>query len=819
MYTQVTEAIGAVMSGKLLCSGDCQGVMNKLVVAANEAGILAIEQNFGDSAPNGGDALASADFDDEGSKVEEFMPKCVCGMNYGGIFANARTSGVALVKKVVEKLESNQELIDADLLSVAVKPFLKALLSKGSGLMSGIGLCSGDCRAMTSWLIKMELSIWTSLPLDGGLGAGLLAMAGGARGLAAGAVGLRDRRHLRAADGTEYRLLPGRRLAPTVYKDTIYAIGDSSVTCMCDYFDVDKALDGLDMLDDEFFSSRRQLNHDQGSGSQGSGSNYRRWSYSYGDDGIDISVLFTEQNLKVAKAALTFLLSQDGLCAGAGDGCLMMQTSIAKLTGQLEANHVEGGVLKSTGILLATPNPSMESMLVTAPPCWCSPAFDVSSLIDAITTRVNKAPQRIPSISGISSISDEVPSILTEAMSVSGMCQTDHCKVMTNAVFDFFSGIMPSSSAACTPENAGKCMAGATASDCPNPPMQQSWMGQEAISMAQSMGLSALELNRDAGLPGSIWPHVFWPVCFARQYCAPVGQSEYAIASSMSVSAADVDTPAEEAALVQAFVNLINRQAGADVASTATVTLDQGGGGTITFRVQTTSELVRTLVGEVASRNRSVLSNDLGVTVLEKLSAPAVEAVVWPPPPAPPALPAPPPPPTPPTPVSNGTQAPPTASSPPPKAKGSATVVLTLTASGSVSDFSDTSSLQQKIATAAGVDKSLVTIRVAAASVIITATIAVPAGTTAVAVQGTLSSSLGTAAAASELLGITVESAPTTVATEAPQESSEESSDSGNVGVIVGAAAGGLAFVLLMIVIAVCAVKKMKKASTPSKSP
>ena len=102
---------------------------------------------------------------------------------------------------------------------------------------------------------------------------------------------------------------------------------------------------------------------------------------------------------------------------------------------------------------------------------------------------------------------------------------------------------------------------------------------------------------------------------------------------------------------------------------------------------------------------------------------------------------------------------------------------------------------------------------------IITATIAVPAGTTAVAVQGTLSSSLGTAAAASELLGITVESAPTTVATEAPQESSEESSDSGNVGVIVGAAAGGLAFVLLMIVIAVCVVKKMKKKGlAPSKS-
>ena len=54
-------------------------------------------------------------------------------------------------------------------------------------------------------------------------------------------------------------------------------------------------------------------------------------------------------------------------------------------------------------------------------------------------------------------------------------------------------------------------------------------------------------------------------------------------------------------------------------------------------------------------------------------------------------------------------------------------VALYVTASGSVSDYSNTSSLQQKVATAAGVDASLVTISVAAASVIITATIAVPA--------------------------------------------------------------------------------------------
>ena len=77
-------------------------------------------------------------------------------------------------------------------------------------------------------------------------------------------------------------------------------------------------------------------------------------------------------------------------------------------------------------------------------------------------------------------------------------------------------------------------------------------------------------------------------------------------------------------------------------------------------------------------------------------------------------------------------------------------------ASGSVSDYSDTSNLQQKIATAAGVDKSLITISVAAASVIITATIAVPAVTTAVSVRISISTNLPSADAASKQLEITV---------------------------------------------------------------
>ena len=142
--------------------------------------------------------------------------------------------------------------------------------------------------------------------------------------------------------------------------------------------------------------------------------------------------------------------------------------------------------------------------------------------------------------------------------------------------------------------------------------------------------------------------------------------------------------------------------------------------------------------------------------------------------------------------------------SPSPLQPSQKTVVLTLTASGSVSDYSDTSNLQQKIATAAGVDKSLITINVAAASVIITATIAVPAATTAAAVQASLYSALGIATAsnvatafnvatASNVLGITLESVPTMKTVELQQESSDSGLTGGEVaGIAIGATVGGV---------------------------
>lgn len=125
-----------------------------------------------------------------------------------------------------------------------------------------------------------------------------------------------------------------------------------------------------------------------------------------------------------------------------------------------------------------------------------------------------------------------------------------------------------------------------------------------------------------------------------------------------------------------------------------------------------------------------------------------------PPPPSQPPSPPPPSSPPPPPPPPRALSPPP----PPPLSTGA--VILKLTASGSVSDYSDTSSLQQKIAAVAAVDLSAVEINLAAASVRITASIAVPASTTAKAMQLLLSTSLGTAATASAQLGIIVEEPP-----------------------------------------------------------
>ena len=161
-------------------------------------------------------------------------------------------------------------------------------------------------------------------------------------------------------------------------------------------------------------------------------------------------------------------------------------------------------------------------------------------------------------------------------------------------------------------------------------------------------------------------------------------------------------------------------------------------------------------------------------------------------------------------------------------------VVLTLTASGDVGDYADTTAIAASIATSAGVDVSLVTIEVTPGSVVITATIATPPSTTPAAVQSSLGSALGTdAATASAALGITVEAAPTLAITPYPVPSPSPpppapppsplappppSTDDGGLpmGAIIGIAVGGDLVLLLAVVVGIYCMKKAnKKAVSP----
>lgn len=94
-------------------------------------------------------------------------------------------------------------------------------------------------------------------------------------------------------------------------------------------------------------------------------------------------------------------------------------------------------------------------------------------------------------------------------------------------------------------------------------------------------------------------------------------------------------------------------------------------------------------------------------------------------------------------------------------------VLMELTASGSVSDYEDTSALQSKFAAAVDVNYDRVAVTVRAASVIISATINVNASAVDDVIDA-LNSIVGTAAAASSYLGIPVTSVSSPVVISSP---------------------------------------------------
>jgi len=160
-------------------------------------------------------------------------------------------------------------------------------------------------------------------------------------------------------------------------------------------------------------------------------------------------------------------------------------------------------------------------------------------------------------------------------------------------------------------------------------------------------------------------------------------------------------------------------------------------------------EAMRSLIGD----SLKVTSKDVTDLLVPATFDVTVQTIFPPrPPPTPPPTPPSPPPPSPPPPPP----------SPPPSTE---VVVIRMTASGDVSDYTPnvTASLKANLAAAADLDASLVTITVEPGSVLITATIAVPAAMQSYALRNLIQTKLGTPEAATAALGITVFSAPTFV--------------------------------------------------------
>merc|ERR1711935_114766 len=159
--------------------------------------------------------------------------------------------------------------------------------------------------------------------------------------------------------------------------------------------------------------------------------------------------------------------------------------------------------------------------------------------------------------------------------------------------------------------------------------------------------------------------------------------------------------------------------------------------------------------------------------------------------------------------------------SPPPIEIGTETVVYKFTAAGAVSDFADTTALQEKFADAANVDKTMGSIKVTAASVIIEVTITVPKDKLAATVKARLTSNLTskTKDEQSKILGVTVETVVGTAVKDSAPVVKKPDSDSGLsegeiAGVAIGAAVSGVLLGIVGLILRSLMFKEAKPVFT-----
>ena len=246
-------------------------------------------------------------------------------------------------------------------------------------------------------------------------------------------------------------------------------------------------------------------------------------------------------------------------------------------------------------------------------------------------------------------------SVVAGFMSVSKACLSDECKVMMKSVFDFFAGITVGNTddATCTSSNALACLTDAQATSCPNPPTQGPWIGDIADEMGDDIKATHAVPTGSTSEAGSgdtsesMWRDLYWSACNMRKTCPEVGTSAYMIKTSFTIAdAAEVDTPAKIATLIQKFVKYINDKAGANVLMTwmvtATVTNNRRRGrslaaATVALSIETTNELAKQQVTKVTDSDTTTteaeLSTSLGVQVSGLFTTSEVATITYPPPP------------------------------------------------------------------------------------------------------------------------------------------------------------------------------------------
>lgn len=180
----------------------------------------------------------------------------------------------------------------------------------------------------------------------------------------------------------------------------------------------------------------------------------------------------------------------------------------------MEATALTDGLLKTMTVLASSPDPTVESLAVTVPPCYCSQAMDYGNIFDVYTTwqQDTSVAANEPHTEG------SMTSIVAGFLSVSKACLSDECKGMMQAVFDIFAGVtVGSTDNSCTAENALKCLADTQADTCPTAPVQIAWMGDLLADDAAKIS--------DDGM----WNDIYWSACNMRHTCPAVGTSAYVI--------------------------------------------------------------------------------------------------------------------------------------------------------------------------------------------------------------------------------------------------------------------------------------------------